>query len=936
MKAFSRVLRPLTVGIRREDPGRIWERRAPLTPEAVQDLVAKQGVQVQVESCDRRIFTDDEYLEAGASIRKDLSTAHILLGIKEPILSSLQLPPVPSPNSSTDVTRTYMMFSHTAKGQAYNLPLLSCFLGNKELPRLIDFELLTDAVTGKRTVGFGWYAGVAGVFEALSSMAHSHLEFGVASPFLFTPRPHTQPSLDHLREALHAIGARIAAEGTPKALGPFIVGLTGTGNVAEGCLSALSELPIVKVAVKDLPALVKDPETNLRKIYLIHALPSDYFTRLDGGKYTRDHYYAHPSQYSSNFAQTIAPYLTLFLNGAGWAPGYPRIMTNEQLAASLTFAQEVGGARFANIGDISCDPEGGLEFLTHATTLSAPFFKARPTSLPQHLPSVTMMAVDILPSSIPLDASRGFSRALVPYLESLIASYSGDNSGDRIEALNRATIVNKGELAPKHQWLQERVDAWRASTTKSTTSSHGNLKAKRVLMFGSGMVAGPAVDKLAERSDVRLVIASNSCLEMEKLRGNHYNVQYREIDMGRHADVSRLVEESDVVISLLPAHFHPVVAEHCIQHKKHMITASYISDSMKALHFRALESDVLLLNEIGLDPGIDHCSAISLISRLQAQNKKVVSFISFCGGLPAPDVEDMGPLKYKFSWSPRGVLTAALNSAKFRLFGEEKNISSANLLRSYFPQVPVMPSVPLEGYANRDSLPYAASYHLGPVPKLRTLVRGTLRYPGYSERLQFFKDVGLLELNGTITLSDWIDFIPLSQKLKQELHPEDKHISLQYAEDDAGHLEALRWLLAGPTPPLPAKPMAPLDIFAVLLAYKLQYTPHEHDMVVLSHEFITKSVSEPLAPEEVHTSSLVAYGDDKYSAMARTVGLPVALAALEVLDEKVPVRGVVGPGDASIREPVLAGMESVGLGMEEISGASETVEKALQLGISDA
>ncbi len=152
------------------------------------------------------------------------------------------------------------------------------------------------------------------------------------------------------------------------------------------------------------------------------------------------------------------------------------------------------------------DPQGGLEFLTHATTLSAPFFKARPASLPQHLPSVTMMAVVILPSSIPLNASRGFSQALVPYLESLIASYSGDNSGDRIEALNRATIVNKGELAPKHQWLQERVDAWRASTTKPTTSSHGNLKAKRVLMFGSGMVAGPAVDKLAERSDVRLVI----------------------------------------------------------------------------------------------------------------------------------------------------------------------------------------------------------------------------------------------------------------------------------------------------------------------------------------------------------------------------------------------------------------------------------------------
>jgi alpha-aminoadipic semialdehyde synthase len=179
--------------------------------------------------------------------------------------------------------------------------------------------------------------------------------------------------------------------------------------------------------------------------------------------------------------------------------------------------------------------------------------------------------------------------------------------------------------------------------------------------------------------------------------------------------------------SLLPVPFHCAVAEFCIKHRKHLVTASYISPAMKALHDQAVAADIILLNEIGLDPGIDHCSAIALLADLRAQNKRIVSFTSFCGGLPAPECADV-PLGYKFSWSPRGVLNAALNGARFRLNGSDWEIPGEQILSSHFPEVPISNVLNLEGIANRDSIPYADTYELGPAQGLRTLLRGTLRY----------------------------------------------------------------------------------------------------------------------------------------------------------------------------------------------------------------
>ncbi|KAG1903451.1 Saccharopine dehydrogenase-domain-containing protein [Suillus fuscotomentosus] len=947
----------VTVGIRREDPSRIWERRCPVTPDEVAQLVQHLDVNVLIQDCDRRVFPVDQFIKAGAKLHPTLEPAHIVLGIKETPLNELVTSPVSAPalRSGPSIPRTHLMFSHTTKGQPYNMELLSRFLGSHEnpsLPRLIDYELLVGK-DGKRTVGFGWFAGVAGVLESLSALAHAHLELGVASPFLHTPRPHTHPSIPSLRSALRSIGQNIADNGTPKALGPFVIGLTGSGNVTQGCLSILDELPIVNVAVKDLPGLVSNPGTDLHKIYLVHALPQDYLTRSDGGQYSRDDYYKNPTMYHSDFDTKIAPYLTLFLNGVGWLPSFPRLMTNEQLATALTRAAEVGRARFGVVGDISCDVEGGLEFLPRASTLSDPFFKHRPSSLPSHLPSVTIMSVDILPSSLPLDASQHFCGVLMPYLRALIDEYHGrPGSREHLEALNVATIARNGELQGKHRGLAAHVERWQASRAAEIASKAGvaetSLRKKRVLMLGSGMVAGPAVQEICKRSDVEIIVAGNVRSETEDLTRKFSNAKAAYLDVHDAAEMARLIQGADVVISLLPVPFHPAVAELCIQHRKHLVTASYISPAMRTLHERAQSADVLLLNEIGLDPGIDHCSALSLLAQLQRDKKRVISFTSFCGGLPAPDCADV-PLGYKFSWSPRGVLNAALNGAQFKLDGKEMKISGNNLLQEYFPDIPISHVLKLEGLANRDSLPYAETYGLGKLENLQTVLRGTLRYPGFADLMHAFKIIGLLDTETSIHLRDWRDLarVSLEKRIGEQIGSDRRSFlsalsTVMTAERAESALSALDWL--GLTPenvlsktPLatPLKPQAPIELFTSVLAHKLRYNPGERDMVVLSHEIVAQpSLPSIDSATEVHTSSLVAYGNSEASAMARCVGLPVAFAALEVLYGNVQVRGVHGPTDRGLYGAVLDGLQGAGLEMKESVRKGPGMERVLAEGLN--
>ncbi|TEB18758.1 hypothetical protein FA13DRAFT_1803049 [Coprinellus micaceus] len=972
----------VTLAIRREDPSRVWERRAPLTPEDVAELKRKRPeVDVLVAPCHRRVFRGEEYVKAGARLTTDFRKADIIMGIKEIPLPELPLPAsvfqltsshpslLPStdgPSPHINPAATHLMFSHTHKGQEYNTPLLSRFVAptssssgvDAVYPRLIDYELLTNE-RGERTVGFGWFAGAAGVLESLSSLAHSHLSHGIASPFLYTPRPHSSGSFRKCIEQLKEIGRVIKEQGTPEPLGPVIIGVTGSGNVSKGMLDTLAHLPVQHITIEELDALVRNPDVDRRKIYVLHARPNTYFERIDGDPYSREDYYKHPDMYRSVFHDKIYPYLTLLLHGAGWAPGFPRLVTNAQLPSVLAQADALGGLRGRNVGDVSCDIGGALEFLTHSTTLSDPFYTVPNTP-------VQMMSVDILPTSLPLEASESFSERLMPYLHSLISSTSGKYKGKEYnpekdgygKALEEATVASGGKLKERHMWLQKNVDGFYAGlvnpcaststsvtsastpastpeaqaspSTTSTLSQATEVEAKkgdatpakkRILMLGSGMVAKPAVDMIAATPGIELVIASNSLEELQTLtRGKEDSMRYRVADVSDPEAYVHLVEESDVVISLLPVAFHPKVGELCVKHGKHLVTASYISPQMKQLDEAAKAANVLLLNEIGLDPGIDHCSAIALLSQIRASpSSEVVSFTSFCGGLPAPDAAEV-PLKYKFSWRPAGVLSAALNSARFKINGEMRVIPGESLLKSSFPRVPVSGATfGLEGLANRDSMVYCDTYGLDD-GKMRTILRGTLRYPGFAQLMQAFKDLGLLEQSAKVTLNSWTDLLQQAMLVRHKdtalLH------DLVPSQDLPVVLDALTWLgllpsegtaqrwPSGPhTPALPKDPQTPLDLFAHLLATKLRYNEGERDMVVLSHEIVSRNPSNP-SLETVHTSTLISYGSSPSevtkhlggTAMARTVGIPVAIAALAVAEGKVAshVKGVVGPMDHSV------------------------------------
>ena len=376
---------------------------------------------------------------------------------------------------------------------------------------------------------------------------------------------------------------------------------------------------------------------------------------------------------------------------------------------------------------------------------------------------------------------------------------------------------------------------------------------------------------------------------------------------------------------------------------------------MRALHEQAVRAGVVLLNEIGLDPGIDHCSTHALLAQFRRDGKRVLSFSSFCGGFPAPEDARGVPLGYKFSWTPRGVLGAALNEARFKLAGEMREVEGRVLLREgLFPDVPVLreEGIRLEGLPNRDSVPYVDTYGLGRLEELRTVLRGTLRYPGFSRLMWGFRELGLLEAERKVKVRDWEELVPAALASKvgdggvlRVRAAEAVRKALGEEELVTSVLQAGQWLgiigggEGGPKRPMPRVPrgeLAPIDLFAALLGDRLRYEPHERDMVVLSHEFVVTKEHQP-AEEEVYKSSLIAYGDPKeggYTAMAQTVGIPVAIAAMRVLDGKVGpaqgVVGVVGPSEPSVYEAVLDGLEKVGLGMIErrVTGI-KTVEQTL-------
>jgi alpha-aminoadipic semialdehyde synthase len=419
------------------------------------------------------------------------------------------------------------------------------------------------------------------------------------------------------------------------------------------------------------------------------------------------------------------------------------------------------------------------------------------------------------------------------------------------------------------------------------------------------------------------------------------------LDLQDGAALDALIAAADVVVSFVPAPLHPVVARRCIALRRHLVTASYLSPELAALGPAAEEAGICIMNECGLDPGIDHLTAMRYFDEVRGAGGRVVGFESWCGGLPAPECAD-NPLGYKFSWAPRGVLAAACNSAAYKLGGRLVSTPGPALLDAP-TAVPVAPGFHFEGIPNRDSLKYAAMYGLGPVEGLHTMFRGTLRYPGYAEVMNALKAMGLLGMDPY----PWAQGAQSSgappgtwPALLARLRRDRERAGLPFPSLGAAGgaservLDALHWLGMHEHPdaargylhtpegrlalraPFAAERVdavpagaAWIDVLCALLLRRLPYRPGERDMCVMQHRFDARW---PDGRAEVRTWTLIAHGEPGgYSAMARTVGLPAAVAADMLLSGELKRRGVLAPVTRDVYGPMLAALEARGIRFQE-------------------
>ncbi len=431
---------------------------------------------------------------------------------------------------------------------------------------------------------------------------------------------------------------------------------------------------------------------------------------------------------------------------------------------------------------------------------------------------------------------------------------------------------------------------------------------KRVLVLGAGLVARPMVKYLLDKG-VEVWIASRTVSKAEELVGSHPHGKALPLLADDEPALDKLVAQADLVVSLLPYTHHVKVAGHCLKHNKHLVTTSYVSDAMRALDPDARKAGLLFLNEIGLDPGIDHMSAMKIIRSVRDNGGKVTSFMSYCGGLPAPEAND-NPLGYKFSWSPRGVVMAGRNQAQYLKDSKEVLVPGEKLFAHRWP-LPVPDAGQFEAYPNRNSLPYADIYGLADV---RTMFRGTLRNPGWCETLEAIAAMGLLKdepIPGIdkLTPAAWLaGHVPGTGDLRGRVAarlglPANNAVLTRFA-----------WLGMFDQAPLGLKQGSDLDVLAKLMLDRMAYKPGERDMVVLHHEF---EAEYPSKKERIF-STLVDYGiPNGDSAMARTVSLPAAVAVRMALAGELKLTGVHIPVLPEIYEPVLKELAGLGVRFSE-------------------
>ncbi len=437
---------------------------------------------------------------------------------------------------------------------------------------------------------------------------------------------------------------------------------------------------------------------------------------------------------------------------------------------------------------------------------------------------------------------------------------------------------------------------------------------KNILVIGAGRSASSLINYLLTHSvkENWNVTVGDVSLELVKQKtAGHINARAIQFDINNDLQREEEIKRADIVISMLPAFMHLNVAKDCVRLKKNLATASYVSKEMKELDGEAKSAGIILMNEIGLDPGIDHASAMKVIDHIHGQGGVLTSFKSYCGGLVAPECND-NPWGYKFSWNPRNVVLAGQGTAQFIEDGEYKYIPY-NSLFTQTETIEIEGFGKFDAYANRDSLSYRKFYDIEKIP---TMLRGTLRMPGYCKAWNVFVKLGLtddtfkMEASETLTYKQLLEaFLP-----KGKASTKDKLIAFMGEEMDAEVLSKIEWLGIFEDRMIRLKDATPAQILQDLLEEKWLLKENDKDMIVMQHQFQYTLNGK----NKKIISSLVVKGEDQtYTAMAKTVGLPLAISAKLILQGRIKARGVLIPTTKEIYEPVLAELESLGVKFEE-------------------
>lgn len=456
---------------------------------------------------------------------------------------------------------------------------------------------------------------------------------------------------------------------------------------------------------------------------------------------------------------------------------------------------------------------------------------------------------------------------------------------------------------------------------------------KNILLIGAGRSASTLIKYLLEnsqRENWKITVADLSVEFAIQKAGNHPNARAIAFDVNNEKQRIDEISKAHLVISMLPATMHLPVAKECLKQKKHLVTASYVSKQMKELDVEAKASGILFLNEMGLDPGIDHLSAMKVIDDVKAKGGTIITFRSYCGGLIAPESNN-NPWGYKFTWNPRAVVMAgqlgdsAGATAQFLENGKIKYIPYTRLF-SNVHTVKVDGWGQFEAYANRDSLSYIELYGLHQV---KNMLRGTLRMPGFCRAWNAFVQLGLTDDNCKVSNAEKISYAELISSFLPE--GDSRSVKKKLAKflrekENSPVIKKLEWLGIFKKQKIGLKDVSPAEILLDLLMKKWSLKPHDKDMVIMQHEF--EYLIPPFRSSHIKnkknvrriTSYMVVIGDDQINtAMAKTVGLPLGIATKLILQEKINLSGVLIPTVKEIYRPVLAELKEFGIQFNEIN-----------------